>query len=90
MSQSYEGPANLHLGDAEIAVTADLSTYRDGRFNAWEGTLHLTDAADSFHDYFEAGSATIRMPDGREATVVLRDAGYSGTVEIQGSSVPPF
>lgn len=83
---TYAGPAILVAEDVEHDVQVDLWVEQDGPLKRWVGNLQ----ADGDHATWEAfnQNASIRLPSGREATVILKNAGSH--VRIVGSGVPPF
>lgn len=90
---TYRGEATLvHRGEEMARVQADLVSHREPNgVRSWRGTL-IGDDLDPF-DVTEAGTMTIRLPDGREGTVLADHASSVGPgepVTVRGSGTPPF
>lgn len=80
---SYNGPAVLLAGDAEVAVQAHLVSDDDpDRLAGWGGFVKCDPTV--LVDLLGA-SATLRLPDGTEGTVMLLGGG-----KVEGSGNPPF
>ncbi|MBT2490796.1 DUF4873 domain-containing protein [Streptomyces sp. ISL-96] len=87
---NYQGPAVLITGDVEIDVVATLSGGR-AELAEWGGSAQTDRATEEFFAAMEGDHATLRLPDGREATVLAkRTAIGSGRLKISGVGPLPF
>jgi hypothetical protein len=79
----YRGPATLISSDgAEVEVHVDLRAKQ----REWSGTATIGD-----FDATDLGDRTLRLPDGREAQVILSSsAAWSDVITLIGSGPPPF
>lgn len=85
MTSTYNGLATIVTADGEeFDVQAELAM--DGLMR-WGGYV----AGDEQHlwDMFNAGSVTIRLPDGGEGTIYGRQFG-GDRLDVSGSGQPPF
>lgn len=96
VSDTYSGPATVTTdGGPEMPIQAVLRT-RPGRngLMAWAGSISTSGEEQSLWPVFEAGGATIRMPDGREARFAPEGFGDSAAstseMAITGSGEKPF
>lgn len=69
---AYNGRAVIVAeGDADAAVTANLSRHRNGLRTGWGGTL--TPTPDGLQQLLNLTEGTLRLPDGREAQFLRPD-----------------
>ncbi|WP_405800931.1 DUF4873 domain-containing protein [Streptomyces sp. NBC_01506] len=88
---NYQGPATLIVGAIEISVVATLSGDRSGGAGAWGGSVQTEGAADGLYEPSADDGMRIRLPDGREGSVLAtRTAIGSGRMRISGSGDIPF
>jgi hypothetical protein len=85
--RSHQGPATLVAGDgSEIPADVELHVQRSGHLREWYGTATVED-----FDLTSLGDYVLRLPNDREARVIIAGAMLgSGTIQLQGSGVPPF
>lgn len=101
MANTYAGRATLVVGEREWSVTVQLHKREDTPAGLSEGltdwggrVLGLDSVAAS--DAMDAGSLVLRLPNGREGQVMVRDATvHSGDwtvvdVVSAGADSPPF
>lgn len=89
MTSSYNGPAIIVTADGtEFDVQAELATHQQANgFLTWSGYLHGDDG--QLWDTYNAGSVTIRLPDGSEGTIDAKSFGWT-QLDVSGSGKPPF
>jgi len=69
---AYKGRAMIVAGgEAETAVTANLSRHINGLRTGWSGTL--TPTPDGLQQLLNLTEGTLRLPDGREAQFLRPD-----------------
>jgi hypothetical protein len=89
---TYNGPAVLLTEEeAEIPVTARLTSYRDELRTSWRGSL--TPTADGLQQVLNLFKGRLRLPDGTEAEFLRPDTSdwvSTKQLTILGQDEPPF
>lgn len=93
MANHYEGYAVLVADGLEFDVAASLSTQGGSSgLRSWDGQVQAGREGAGW-EVFNAGSATLRMPDGREGSIIVTyvdPISGAGSMLVQGSGAPPF
>ncbi|MBT2394266.1 hypothetical protein J7E87_33905 [Streptomyces sp. ISL-1] len=93
-SPNYGGDALLIAGELQIPVDARLEVFGIKTEHKWRGILHDI-PTQMFFDLQDSDDVRLRMPDGQERRVFLREVTYSHedeftSVPISGDGTPPF
>ncbi|SFF25253.1 hypothetical protein SAMN05216251_110114 [Actinacidiphila alni] len=96
LTDAYIGPAALVTGRGDIPVMADLflepadlALGAGGAPRAWSGRLEAAEDVNIFA--VAVGPCTLRMPDGRQATVVPDSVAVgTGVIPVAGVGPAPF
>ncbi|WP_409055100.1 DUF4873 domain-containing protein [Streptomyces sp. SYP-A7185] len=90
MTNIYEGPATLILGEEATEVMAALEAVGSGASTSWSGSIHADGLQASFWVAVQSSSVTIRMPDGRQGTARIDMDAESGSAVLSGKGPAPF
>ncbi|MCX5402055.1 DUF4873 domain-containing protein [Streptomyces sp. NBC_00102] len=90
MTDIYEGPATLVIGDEETPVMAALRADSRGTSASWSGTVSADGLQIAFWPAVQSGGVVIRMPDGRRGTAQIDMDAESGKATLSGSGQAPF
>lgn len=95
MANTYQGPAVVLINGSEYPAVVDLeisverNDYTVVR-KSWDGTIDSDPSIGWFTSPTD-GTATLRMPDGREGRFIATAGSLgSGLVEISGTGPAPF
>ncbi|MGW8380497.1 hypothetical protein [Streptomyces sp. ODS28] len=88
MSSIYRGEATLISEGVRIPVEAALYTHDRGPESTWSGTLRSVDPETPLWVELEGDTARIRLPDGREGSVLIQGSGF-GPVQVAGDGPEP-
>lgn len=93
---TYQGPAVVAINGKDIPVTVNLRSNETNGRETWGGAIRAV-GDNGLTDLLNAGQAPLRMPDGREGSIILRSSGVgaadgSATLAIifVGSGDAPF
>ncbi|MFF7365491.1 DUF4873 domain-containing protein [Streptomyces sp. NPDC008125] len=90
MTDIYEGPATLVIGDEETPVTAALRSGSGTTPGPWSGTVRADGLDLSFWPAVQSGGVVILMPDGRRGTAQIDMDAESGSATLSGRGSAPF
>jgi hypothetical protein len=88
MAKRYESEAQVVIDGVEKPVYARFTVYADGPgLKQWHGAIGSDDDSLAW-DVLNAKAVLLRMPDGKEASIVATGPGGEGGIGFTGADLP--
>ncbi|URN11386.1 hypothetical protein LUW77_03600 [Streptomyces radiopugnans] len=88
MAKDYESEARVVIDGEEFPVYARFTIYTDGGFKQWHGSLGSDEPGLGFK-LLAADRVRLRMPDGKEGTIIPTRANGGEATSFTGSGPAP-